>query len=601
LNQKTIPTREEIEEKYKWNAESVFKTREDFEDAFEHQVKLIEKAAAYRGRLSEGPEVLKEAIQAIENVMLHVGKLFVYTNMAYSVNSHDQQAAKDSNRAQNIVGRARAAVSFLDPELIAIGREILESWMEEYPDLRLYEHYINNLFRKQAKVRSSEVEELLGMLEDPFSGPRRTFNMLTDADFKFPPARTEDGEEIPFSNSTYQTIMSNRDREARRTAWENYTEKYLSYKNTLASNLTTAVKQYAFRTRARRYSSPLEHALFENNIPVEVFHNLIDTFRKNLPVWQRYWRVRRKVLGVETLHPYDAWAPLTKEPPKASYEQAVEWISKGMKPLGDEYVSTLRRGCLEQRWVDVYPNQGKVGGAFSSGWKDIFPFIMMSYNDTLFSMSTLAHELGHSMHSWYSRRTQPMIYSQYTMFLAEVASNFNQAMVRDYLLKNNTDKNFQIGLIEEAMSNFHRYFFIMPTLARFELEVHERVMRGQGLSADDMNSLTADLFDEAYGGEVHVDREKVGITWATFLHMFIPFYVFQYATGIGAAHALAKRVLEEESVAAEAYLDFLKAGSSRYPLDVLKDAGVDMTTPAPVEAAFEIMEGYIDRLEKLTA
>jgi oligoendopeptidase F len=601
LNQKTVTTRDEIEDKYKWNAESVFRTREELEDAFEHQAELVEKAAAYRGRLSEGPEVFKEAIQAIEEVMLHVGKLFVYTNMAYSVNSHDQQAAKDSNRAQSIFGKAMAAISFMDPELIAIGRERLESWMENDHDLKLYEHYVDNLFRKQAQIRSPEVEELLGMLSDPFSGPRRTFNMLTDADFKFPPARTEDGEEISFTNSTFQALMSNRDREVRRTAWENYTGTYLAYKNTLASNLTTAVKQFAFKTRARRYNSPLEHALFENNIPVEVFHSLIGTFQKKLPIWQRYWRVRRKALGVETLHPYDAWAPLTDNQPKVPYEQSVEWIVEGMKPLGEEYVNTLRKGCLEQRWVDVYPNQGKVGGAFSSGWKDIFPFIMMSYNDTLFSMSTLAHELGHSMHSWYSRRTQPMVYSQYTMFLAEVASNFNQAMVRDYLLKNNSDKDFQIGLIEEAMSNFHRYFFIMPTLARFELEVHERVMGGQGLSADDMNSLTADLFEEAYGNEVHVDRDKVGITWATFLHMFIPFYVFQYATGIGGAHALAKRVMDGEHGAAEAYLNFLKTGGSRYSLDVLKDAGVDMTTSAPVEAAFEIMEGYIDRLEELTS
>jgi oligoendopeptidase F len=601
MTQQTIPTRSEIDEKYKWNAESVFPSRADLEAAFEQQGELVEKAAAFHSRLSEGPQVLREAMKAIEDLMLLAGKLLVYTNMAYSVDSNDQQAAKDINRAQSLFGRSMAAISFLDPELIAIGRETLEKWMEEDQELIILEHYLDDLFRKQAQVRSPEVEELLGMLADPFSGTRRTWNMLTDADFKFPPARSSEGEEIPFSTSTIQTIMASPDREARRTAWENFTDNFLAYKNTLASNLTTSVKQFAFQTRARRYQSPLEYSLFEDNIPVEVFHSLIETFRKNLPIWQRYWRVRRKALGVETLHPYDAWAPLTDQKPEISYEQSVEWIVEGMQPLGEDYVSTLRRGCLEQRWVDVYPNRGKVGGAFSSGWKGISPFIMMSYNDNLFSMSTLAHELGHSMHSWYSRRTQPLIYSQYSIFLAEVASNFNQAMVRDYLLKNNPDKNFQIGLIEEAMSNFHRYFFIMPTLARFELDVHERVMRGQGLSADDMISLNADLFEEAYGNEVHVDRDRVGITWATFLHMYLNFYVFQYATGIGGAHALAKRVLDGEPGAAEAYLELLKAGGSRYPLDILKEAGVDLATPAPVEAAFEIMEGYIVRLEELTA
>ncbi len=267
--------------------------------------------------------------------------------------------------------------------------------------------------------------------------------------------------------------------------------------------------------------------------------------------------------------------------------------------MGPEYVATVRRGCLEERWVDVKPNKGKQGGAFSSGAPGIYPFIMMTYSDEVFSMSTLAHELGHSMHSYFTWRNQPVVYSNYGMTVAETASNFHQAMVRGYLLETVQDPAFQLAVLEEAMSNFHRYFFIMPTLARFELEVHQREERGEGMSADEMIELMADLFSEGYGGEMHVDRPRVGITWATFGHLYVDYYVFQYAIGISAANALAKRIRSGTPGAADDYLKFLKSGDALYSIDALKVAGVDISTPAPVEAAFEVLAGYVDRLEKL--
>jgi oligoendopeptidase F len=597
----SVPTREQVETRYKWNAESVYPTPEALEEEFNRVPEQIEAMAHFRGRLHEDPKVLLEAFQQMERVLKPAFRLYMYTNMSFNVDSHNQEAAKAVGRSGGLMGRAMASVSFLRPELLAIGRETLQKWMRETPELQVYTHYVEDLFRQQANTRSAEVEEILSMLSDPFQSVYKTYQSLTDADFTFAPARASDGTEVPFTGSTVHKVMTNRDREVRRTGWENYTDTYLAYKNTLASNLLTAVKQDVFAARARRHNSALEASLFPNNIPVDVFHNLIDTFRKNLPVWTRYWAARRKALGVEKLYPYDTWAPISQEQPAVTYEQSVEWVTEGMRPLGDEYAERLRRGCLEERWVDVFPNQGKTAGAFSTGAPDSFPFIKMSFDNSVFSLSTLAHELGHSMHSYLTRQNQPLVYARYSLFLAEVASNFNQAMVRAYLLETNPDPAFQLSLIEEAMYNFHRYFFQMPTLARFELETHRRVERGMGVSADDLNNLMADLFEEAYGGEMEVDRPRVGITWATFLHMYMNFYVYQYATGIAGAHALANRVLSGEQGAADAYLGFLKAGSSRYSLDILKEAGVDLTTPAPVEAAFQVMAGYVERLEKLTA
>ncbi|HLA97334.1 MAG TPA: M3 family oligoendopeptidase, partial [Anaerolineales bacterium] len=326
---------------------------------------------------------------------------------------------------------------------------------------------------------------------------------------------------------------------------------------------------------------------------------LIATFQKNLPTWQRYWRLRKKALGYDQFHVYDIKAPLTSAKPEVPYQQAVDWIAEGMDPLGEEYVRILRDGCLGDRWVDWARNKGKREGAFSSGSYGTRPFIMMSYADDLFSLSTLAHELGHSLHSYYTRANQPFIYSRYSLFVAEVASNFNQAMVRDYLFRTQKERDFQIALIEEAMSNYHRYFFIMPTLARFELELHTRAEQGAPLSAEVMTGLMADLFKEGYGDEVVFDRERIGITWAQFSHMYMNFYVYQYATGISGAHALAHGILSGEAEAAERYLDFLKAGGSLYPLEALSKAGVDLASPEPVERAFEVLAGLVDRLENL--
>lgn len=594
-----LPDRSAVPVEETWDLESVFATPQDWDAACRDLLGRLPTLASYKGRLKEGPSVLLEFIPLYEDAARLMGRIFVFASNASAVNALDQAAVGRSGQARGLVARFGAAVSFLDPELVAIGFDTLRRWMEETPDLRFFAHYVDQLEKQQAHVRSGEVEQVLAMVSDPLSTPFSVFNSLTGADMTFRPATDPHGRTLEVGQASIESLRTHPDRTVRRTAWESYADGYLALKNTLAGSLLGAVKADVFRMRVRGYSSSLEASLAPNFIPVEVFHNLIDVFRRNLPTWHRYWALRRKLLGYDEFHVYDIKAPLTGDKPVIPFRQAVDWICAGMRPLGEEYVGILRRGCLEERWVDRARNRGKREGAFSSGSQGTHPFIMMSYADDVFSLSTLAHELGHSMHSYYSRRSQRMIYSRYGLFVAEVASNFNQAMVRDYLLRTLTDKTFQIALIEEAMSNYHRYFFIMPTLARFELEVHERVERGAPVSADTLIGITADLFEEGYGDEVVCDRQRIGITWAQFQHMYMNFYVYQYATGISGAHALVAKVLSEGEPAAARYLDFLKAGGSRYPLDALLEAGVDLRSPQPVEAAFANLAGLVDRLAKL--
>ncbi len=595
----TTPTRSAIDKKYTWNAESMFATPQAWEAEVKSILESLPSVKQFQGRLKEGPVTLLAAFKASEEIYIRVDRVVVYAGFAYSVDTTDQGAAAMSSKAQGVSGQVVAAISFINPELIEIGEITLRQWLADEPGLMLYKQYIDNLFRQQAHVRSAEVEEILGMLADPFSGPVTTASMLTNADFKYSSAINSAGQTIEVTEGVLWKILSTEDRAARQSAWESYMDRHLEFKNTLSSNLANSIKQNIFQMKARRHESSLAASLYQDSVPVEVFHNLIETFKKNLPVWQRYFEIRKKGLGVAELQPYDMWAPLTKDRVKIPFEKAVDWIATGLLPLGKDYVGVLRNGCLEERWVDVYPNLGKRTGAFSWGTKGTHPFIMMSYTDEIFSLSTLAHELGHSMHSYLTWQNQPLVYADYSLFVAEVASNFNQAMVRAHLLQTDNDRDFQISVIEEAMANFYRYFFIMPTLARFELATHELVEQGESLTADNMVDLMADLFSEGYGSAVQVDRERVGITWAYFPHLFSDFYVYQYATGISGAHALCGRVLRGEPNAVQDYLGFLKSGSSAYPLEALKKAGVDLASPQPVEETFAIMSSYVDRLEKL--
>jgi oligoendopeptidase F len=596
-----LPTRAEIQPEHTWDAASIFPDDAAWEAALVALADDIPALEQYRDHLADGPGTLADWFAASESIIERIEHGYMYASLFHETDTADGAAKAKVDRAMGLYSRGVATMSFAQPEMLAIGFPTLRRWLTEEPRLAPYAHAIDQLEQQQAHVRSAEVEELLGMALEPFAGADATHGILTNADLVFRPATDSQGQEHTVAQGTIDALLGQGDRALRRAAWESYADGHLGLKNTMANCLTTAVKQHAFRARARRYGSSLEASLAANFIPTEVFHQLIATFKEQLPVWHRYWAVRQRALGQDEIAPYDIWAPLTPNPPRVTFDESVEMIAAGLAPLGEEYVSIVRRGVGAERWVDKYPNTGKRAGAFSAGFQGTHPFILMNGTDDLESMSTLAHELGHSLHSYYTWQRQPAVYANYSIFVAEVASNFNQALVRAHLFAQEPDRDFQLALINEAMSNFHRYFFLMPTLARFELAIHEQVEAGETPSADEMNATLAGLFREAYGPGVTIDEERVGNTWAQFsTHLYSDFYVYQYATGLAGAHALAEGILSGQPGAVDRYLTFLSAGSSGYPLDVLKAAGVDLTTPEPVRQTFGVLERLVDRLESLT-
>ena len=596
----TVPTRSDVPVESTWNHESVFPSFTAWREEYQAASDALGEIAEFKGTLAQSPERLAEWFDLHATLARRVWKLYMYPVMWQACDGENEEIKGMVGQVQGLAGTFISSASFAEPELLEMDPGELLQWTQSEPVAQLYEHYVDNLMRTKQHILSGELEAALGLLSDPLGRIESIRSALNDMDLTFEAATDSAGAGQPLVQSTRDKLLADSDREARKSAWRNYADSYLKFSNTLATAYLASVKSNVVMARLRGYDSVLHAKLSPNNIPVEVFHNLIDAYQKHIPTWHRYWDVRRRALGYDRIHPWDIWAPLTVDDPALTFPEAVDMIAAGMAPLGEDYVATMRRGCLEERWVDYAINEGKSEGAFSYGAYDSYPFIMMSFDGNLSSMSTLAHELGHSMHSHYTRAHQPFVYSHYSMFAAEVASNFNQAMVRAHLFAGNDDRDFQLALIQEAMDNIHRYFFIMPTLARFEFEVHSRMENDEPLTPGTLNQIMSDFYAEGYGETMTDDPTRTGITWAQFGHLYEAYYTFQYATGISAAHALANAILAgDDSDAVERYLAFLRAGGSKYPIPALMAAGVDMSTPLAVEETFAVLEGLVDRLEAL--
>lgn len=595
----TLPRRDAVAPATTWKLSDLFESVADWEAAFAAIDKKLPKFKARQGGLGASADALLRWMREIERTAPIVARIAAYASLLSDEDTGNQSNGALNTRAQALQARFAAATAFAVPEILAIKPAALKRFMAEKAGLQRYAHYFDNIQRQREHVRSAEVEELLARAREPFGMARTTYTVLADADLTFRPARGSDGAEVRIGRGNIETLRGSPDPVLRKSAWEAYSDGFLAAKNTFAAVFATKVKATVLQARARRFDDALGFALSEPNVPAAVYHNVIDACNRHLPIWHRYWDLRRRALKLTALEVSDIFAPIGS-PPRVQYAQAVDWICDGLAPLGGEYARAARAAMTTGRWVDVYPNQGKRNGAYSHGVFGAHPYILMSYSDDgLFSMSTLAHEIGHAMHSHYSNRSQPFVLARYTLFAAEVASNFNQALVRAHLLARNPDRAFQLAIVEEAMSNFHRYLFLMPILSQFELWMHRQVEQGKALTADGMGATLAELFKRGYGPAVRVDEARAGVTWAQFGHFFSDFYVYQYASGIAAANALADIVLTEGAPAVGRYVQFLHSGGSLYPLDALKLAGIDMSTPEPMDRAFRVLEGFVDRLEAL--
>jgi len=601
----TLPKRSDVAREQTWAVETVFASNADWEAGFSAAQDRLPGLEAYKGNLTESAASLLAGLKLRDEVARDAYKIDLYASMRVAEDATNAESLALLDRAQGLAAAAAAAASYIEPEILALERGTLDGFVKEEAELGEYAHYLERLQKRREHVRSSEVEEVLAMAGEPLGSSYAVFTALADADLKLGTIQDESGAEIELGQGNLGMFTHSPSRAVRQAAWETSADAFLSMKNTFGANYAGAVKRDVFDARVHRYESSLAASLSPESIPPEVFYNLLDTVWKNLPVWQRYFRVRAKLLGIEKASSWDITeAPLKPKnagPQRViTFDQGVEMIAETLAPLGEEYVGIVRQG-IQDRWVDYAPNTGKVGGAFSSGMPGQHPFILMSWHDELGSVSTLTHELGHSLHSYYAWQTQPWAYSNYSMFVAEVASNMNQALMGAHLLESVDDPDFLITVIEERMGNNLRYLFTMPILAKFELDCHERVERGEALTAEGMIEAMADLYAEAFGDSVELDRERQGIIWARFPHLFANFYVFQYATGISAAAQLAAQVREGGPDAAERYIDFLKTGGADYPVDALRKAGIDMSKPEPIQAAFDMLAGYVERLEGLVS
>lgn len=597
--QMTVPPRSDVPVAETWNLEAVFPTVVAWEEALRAVDARLGEFERYRGKVGESTGSLLAVLKLHDELYEQVERVQVFAMLRRSEDTTNTTAAAMDSRGQGLLARFEEASAFVPVEILAIPAERIAVWIDDEPGLAIYRHLLATIERRRPHIRSAEIEALLAQAGNVVGTGEAVAHTLTDGELPFGQVTDERGQTVELLPGNLDRFLRSPDRAVRKDAWQASADAHLRVQNTLAVALEGGIKRNDFFAKARGYESALAAALDEDAIPTAVFDNLLDTVWKNLPVWHRYFRTRRKLLGLPE-GDYQGWdfvAPIATDP-IVPFEQGVDLILRSLEPLGPEYVEINRRGIAE-RWVDRCANQGKGAGAFSWGSYRTMPFISMVYDDDLGAVSTLTHELGHSLHSYHTWRSQPITYWQDGGFLVEVPSNFHQAMLGGFLLNERDDRDWVVAVVEERMANHLRYLFTMPILARFERDCHEKIARGDALTADGMTETLAGLYEQGYGGEVVLDHDRMGITWARFPHLFMNFYVYEYAIGIAGAAALAAQVRSEGEPAVRRYIELISAGGNGFAVDLLRQAGVDMTSPEPIQAAFDVLSGYVDRLEAL--
>lgn len=598
-NSETIRARDQIPQEDTWALEDLYPSDESWEQALSALTARQAEAAAFAGKLGESGETLCAFLHLVEDVD---GQTELLAN--YAMRKADQDTRNATYQAMvgklmGVLTAVGAAFSFATPEIMAIPEEALEGFYKAAPGLERYRRYLNNERRRREHTLSAAEERLLAAAGEMANAPETVFGAFLNADMRYPDAVDSEGKPHALSQSTFVPLEESSDRALRKSAYENLYNTLGGMRNTAAGLLDAQNKQQKFFATARKYGSAREAAMDRTNVPVSVYDNLIEAVHQNMDKMHRYVRLRKKLLGVEELHFYDVYTPLLKdEPAKIPFAQAKQTVYDALYPLGDGYRAILKEG-FENRWIDVYENQGKRGGAYSAGTK-VHPFVLLNYSGSLDSQFTLAHEMGHALHSYLSNKHQNQIDSDYVIFVAEVASTCNEALLMEYLLKKTTDKKERVFLINHFLDQFKGTIYRQTMFAEFEKFMGAAVDAGQTLTADMLCAEYARLCKLYYGEDMVVD-DQIAMEWARIPHFYYNYYVFQYATGYSAAIALSRRILREGESAVKDYLGFLSGGCSKSPIDLLKGAGVDMTSPAPVNDALQLFGELLDEMESLMA
>ncbi|RYL89752.1 oligoendopeptidase F [Sporolactobacillus sp. THM7-4] len=597
-NTRTLPTRKDIPKEETWDLEAIYPGIDDWEAAFQKVKDRIQEVEAFKGKLGESSDTLLALLKKQDEMTKLLYKVYVYAQMKSDEDTANASYQALRDRSANLATIASSRLAFVAPEILAIPPETLRSFLNENKDLQLYKHALDEITRTRPHVLDTEKEALLAAASDATDASSTTFSMLNNADLKFPKIKDENGEEIEITHGRYSRFMESENRRVRKDTFEGIYSTYGAFKNTLASTLSGQIKRDNFYARARNYKTAREAALFRNNIPETVYDNLIQTVHDHLPLMYRYVELRKKALHVDELHMYDLYAPLVPNAKiEVNYEEGKDLVLKGLAPLGEDYLDVIRDG-FRKRWVDVRETQNKRSGAYSSGAYGTMPYVLLNWQNNINSVFTLAHELGHSMHSYYTRTCQPYPYADYSIFVAEVASTCNEALLNHYLLENTDDKKKKLYLLNNQLEGFKATVFRQTMFAEFEHIIHEKAREGVALTADFLTQTYYELNKTYFGSDIVVD-EPIGLEWARIPHFYYNYYVYQYATGYSAASALSKQILEEGEPAVERYKNYLKSGSSDYPIEVLKKAGVNMAEPEPIRQAMDVFEQVLNNIEQL--
>ncbi|EJT6143373.1 oligoendopeptidase F [Clostridium perfringens] len=594
---KKLRIRDEIPESDKWRIDKIYETPAKWNEELNKLKEEAPKLKDFEGKLGN-KEDLKAFLLLNEKLSRKLGKLYVYAHMRSHEDTSNPEMQSLVNKIDPYSAEFSSYTAYFVPEILSLKEGTIENFINEDKDLKQYKIYFEMILNEKPHILSKEVESVLASVSDCLGAPESIYSMLTNSDMTFGEIVDESGRKVELTEGNYISFIKSKDRKVREAAFKLLFGTYKKYENTLATSLTSSIKNFVFESKTRKYNSSLEASLKPNNIPVEVYYNALKTVDENMDALHRYVRIKKRLLNLEEIHMYDLYVPVIEcKKEHLEYKDAISLVEEGLKPLGKEYLDIFNEG-INEGWIDVYENKGKRSGAYSWGSYDTMPYVLLNYNYELNDASTLAHEMGHSIHSYYTRKTQPYIYGDYSLFCAEVASTTNEILLIHHLIEKETDKNKKIYLINQELEQIRTTVFRQLMFAEFELKTHEAIENGESLTSEVLCKMWKDINIKYFGEDMNVD-EEISIEWARIPHFYSDFYVYQYATGYAAASSFANSILSKGEEAVEKYKGFLKAGGSMYPIDTLKMAGVDMTTSKPLKDTLDRFNELLDMLEEI--